>query len=935
MFHPWLLATTVALAAATPALAQTPAAQPAAAGRVVSRIDFTGAASDVERLRQLSTVKVGQPLSPAAVRDTLAVFYQKGLWSAITADETAQPDGSVVVTFKFVPQLLLDAWSFKGNKHLAANVLTRALDLSWGDPINPRAFEGYKTIIRDRYLREGFFNVRVQVDTEHVEENRGRLVVTIDEGQPLMLSSIKLLSLGPLTEGEILGELGVKPGERLPRDATFQGLERLEKRLSEKGFLNSRLSYYFVLPDGSRQTSYAAIAEAKTRSVELVLAVEQGQKALVTVDGDVILPAEELANAITVYKNRSYSPFELDFSANAIRDLYVSKGYPEARVTSAIARQPDDSYMITFTVNAGQRVTIKAIEFEGNKAFESEQLRRVLQTQPSRAFLGGGAFVPDVWEADMANLVAWYETQGFLAAKVTAVDRLVDEETGNLTLVVHVDEGPRTMIARLLFKGASPAQEAGLLQALPINPGEAYNPRRLGDYIASVEAFYARTGYPVAKVTGAFEPGATPAAGALVFNVVPGPRKKIGNVILRGNLKTQDWVVRRQLTVEPGDTYNSEQMLRTQQQIYQLGFFDRVNIGPLRPITSDPNDPVDLVVDVHERETGSVAIGGGFGDLQGPQASAEYLQTNLLGTGRPVRLEGLVSQRRNSAQFTLRDPYLFGDANIGEVGASYLWDKPTVDPIEVTTYGPTFGLSRQITDHLLSSIRYSWSRTTYDYPFGLEPARTAGLVNRVNSIITTGLTFDSRSDILNPRWGSRTEVSVDFATPFLGGTLTYGRPRVNWAYFWPFPRQVTLALGAELGYIRTLEQTDQLPTDLLFRAGGGNSIRGYTYNEVGVNGTPQGGQALLVTHAELRFPIRGDIGGVVFTDAGNVWDRTLDFNPTNVKLAAGVGLRYLTPVGPIRVDYAFRVYPNLDFGFGTPALDLIGRHLYFGIGHAF
>ncbi|MFN3430351.1 MAG: outer membrane protein assembly factor BamA [Candidatus Sericytochromatia bacterium] len=934
MFNPWFLATTVALVAAAPALAQTAPAQPASTGRVVSRIDFTGAASDVERLRQLATIKVGQPLSAAAVRDTLAVFYQKGLWSAITADETAQPDGTVVVTFKFIPQLLLAEWRFQGNQNLNGNVLGRALDLTWGDPINPRAFEGYVSTIRDRYVREGFFNVKVKVDVAHVEENRGKLIVTIDEGKPLMLSAIKLLSLGPLSEREILGELGVKPGERLPRDAAFQGLDRLETLLSGKGFLNSRLSYYFVLPDGTRQTSYAAMAEAKTPSVELVLAVEEGQKALVTVDGDVILPVEELANAITVYDNRSYSPFELDFSANNMRELYVSRGYPEAKVTHAIARQPDDSYMITFTVNAGQRVTIKAIEFEGHKAYMADQLRRVLQTQPSRAFLGGGAFVPDVWEADMANLVAWYETHGFLAAKVTAVDRLVDQDTGDMTLVVHLAEGPRTMIARLLFKGATPAQEAGLLQALPINPGEAYNPRRLGDYIASVEAFYARTGYPVAKVTGAFEPGATPAAGALVFNVVPGPRKRIGHVILRGNLKTQDWVVRRQLTVEQGDTYNSEQMLRTQQQIYQLGFFDRVNIGPLRPITSDPNDPVDLVVDLHERETGSVAVGGGFGDLQGPQASAEYLQTNLLGTGRPVRLEGLVSQRRNSALFTLRDPFLFGDANIGELGASYLHDQP-VELIDVTTYGPTFGLSRQITDHLLSSIRYSWSRTTYDYPVGLEPARTAGLVNRINSIITTGLTFDSRSDILNPRWGSRTEISVDFATPFLGGSLTYGRPRVNWAYFWPFPRQVTLALGAELGYIRTLEESAQLPLDLLFRAGGGNSIRGYTYNEVGVNGSPQGGQALLVTHAELRFPIHGDIGGVVFTDAGNVWGSTLDFNPTNVKLAAGLGLRYLTPLGPIRVDYAFRVFPQLDFGFGTPPLDLIGRHLYFGIGHAF
>lgn len=930
------------LAQAGPAWAQT---APRAATPVVSRIDFTGAASDVPRLRELATIKVGQPASPEAIRETLSDYYQKGLWSAITVDQTPAADGSVVLTFHFVPNMLLTDWRFVGNRTLNGDLLARTLDMSWGQPINPRSFEGYVIQLRERYAREGFFDVRVGVAVEHVKGNEGRLVVTVDEGQPLTLTNLRVINPGPLSEREIRDGLGVKPGDRLPRDATFQGLERLETQLSDKGYLNSRISYYFALPDGTRLTSYAAIADTlklqpagTPPAVDLVIAVEQGQRALVTVEGDVLLPTNELAKAMTVYKNRSYSPFELDFSANSLRELYVSRGYPEAQVSSAIARQEDGSYMITFSVEAGPKIAIKAIGFAGNKAFTDDQLRRVLQTQPARAVVGGGAFEADVWAADMANLVTWYETQGFLSAKVGSVDRLLDEATGQLTLVVHVEEGPRTVISRLLLKGATPAQEAGVLQALPINPGEAYNPRRLGDFIASVEAYYARSGYPIAKVTGQFEPGPTPDQSALVFTVEPGPRKRIGNVILRGNVKTQDWVVRHQLTVAPGQLYNSEEMLRTQQQIYQLGFFDRVNLGPLRPINTNPLDPVDLVVDLHERETGSVAVGGGFGDLQGPQASAEYLQTNLLGTGRPLRLEGLYSLRRSSGIFTLRDPYLFGDANIGEVGASYLRDRfsPTSN-LEVETYGPTFGLSRQVSEHLLASARYSWSRSIYHGdPSPEERLLSGGLTERNNSIVTTGLTFDNRSDILNPRYGTRTELSVDLATPLFAGTLTYARPRVSWAHYIPFAHKVTLALGAELGYIRTLAETRLLPADVLFRAGGGNSLRGYVYNEVGVGGGSAGGQALLVTHGEVRFPLFGDLGGVVFTDAGNVWNSINDLGFSNLQVATGIGLRYYTPIGPIRVDYAARVWPQVDFGFGQdPAWAIIGRNLYFGIGHAF
>jgi outer membrane protein insertion porin family len=782
--------------------------------------------------------------------------------------------------------------------------------------------------------------VKVAISAEPPKKGQlGRLEIAIDEGKPVTLSRIDILSRGPLSDHDILSGLGVRPGDRLARDVAFQGLERLEKLLSTRGFLNSHLSFYFVLPDGTRQTSYGALAEAKATQAAIAVAVEPGQKALVAVEADPLLGTETLADAITVYKNRSYSPSELDFSADALRARYVAAGYPDAKVSHAIAKEADGSYMITFTVEAGQKVAIDAINFIGNKAFTADQLRRVFQTQPARRFFGGGAFVPEVWDEDLANLLSFYETQGFLDAKVTADDRLLDKNTGKMTLVVHLDEGPRTMISRLLFKGANAAQEAGILQSLVVNPGDPYNPRRLNDYTASVEAYFARTGYPAAQVTAAFEPGATPGQSALVFTVKPGARKRVGDVIMRGNIKTKDWVVRRQITVKSGDLYNAEETLRTQQQIYQLGFFDRVNIAPLRPITADPNDPVDLIVDLHERETGSVAVGGGYGDLQGPQASLEYLQTNVAGTGRPVRLESLFSQRRSSGLLTVRDPYIFGDRNIGEAGASYLRDTPTTG-LHVESYGPSLGITRQISDYLLGSIRYNWSNVRYLSPTDELRAQTNGIEKYVNSVVTGGLTFDNRSDILNPHYGTRTDFAVDVATPTFGGTLLYARPRVSWAHFVPFPRQITLALGAEAAYIQPFQNSPLLP-DLLFRAGGGSSLRGYTYNTVGANGTAlgangtvPGGQALVVTHGEVRFPVFGDLGGVVFSDAGNVFGSLSEIGLSNVRVSAGLGIRYYTPVGPVRVDYAFRVLPTLDFGFGS-GWEFIGRNLYFGIGHAF
>lgn len=915
----------------------------AAAGALkVASIAFAGETQDLDlvMLRELVTLHEGLPYESARVRESLANLYQTGKFEGLDAAWKADGTGGADVTFTVRRARLVTAWSFSGNGAVNGETLTRAMDLTWGAPLDRARFSVWSRAIHDRYLREGYPRAKAEFVVQLDAPGRAELEVRVDEGEPVRIRNLVIDAAGKLDAADIRRTLGIGPTDRLERERVFEGVERIQRSLASRGWVGGRVDWYFALPDGKRESNHGAVIAAGPAFVDLHVAVAQGQRALVEVDGENLLPQEDLARAITIYERHSISPFELDASAEKLREQYIARGYVDAEVTHTVVkledgppRDPknkDERYRVTFKVEAGRRTVVQEINFAGNQAYGDETLRRTLSTHGPGRFFGGSAFDPGAWADDLANLEAFYESHGFLAAKVVGVDRTLQPKSDLLVLTVHLAEGPRTAIGRILVPGLTDAELAGVMTALPVNPGEPYNPRRLPEWVSSVQSYFAKSGYPLAKVMAKVDPGNDPQDATLRFSVVKGPAKAVGRVVVRGNVKTQDAVVQRQISLNAGDPYDAEELFRTQQAIYQLGFFDRVSVEPIHPISEDPDEPVDLVVALHERETGWIGLGGGYGLQQGPQISAEFLQNNVGGTGRPLRLEGVFSAPRRNLQASLRDPYLLGSSLIGEVGASYLRERRQVDQPLVESYGPTVGFSRQLSNALFGSLKYGWGRSTYLEFSPSDLAANGGKTERVNSVVTGGLTYDTRSDLLNPRWGTKADLILDLGTPLLNGSLTYTRPRLVVTHHIPLPRRIVFAIGGELGYIRPLAGPYLLPYDLLFLAGGANSLRGYEFNkvgQVGPDGKTIGGELMAVTHAEARIPVWGDVGVVGFVDAGNVWPRLQDFSLGSFRTSAGLGLRYNTPVGPVRIDYGVRVAPEFEW----PGLE----GLYLGLGHAF
>lgn len=949
-------------------------------GRLVLEGDLQD--HEVAALEAALPLSRGQALTPEALRRVVRAAFATGRFQEVQARQVPQGEG-VELHLWVSKQAVVVGWQVEGNHHLSSEAIARALDLQWGQPLAPEGFKAWPKLLAERYVREGYPQARllpqadgawVALEREPGRPERVRLRLRLEEGPPVTVGQLKVLvaarrpsavglegaSLRPAVGtwadepeqdavrrlvGQVHRQLGWTPGAVLSRDRFFGGLEAADRLLGAAGFTNSRASFTLSRPGVSPTANFGAVVGQGAGPVDLTLALELGPRALVSVEGPWLWSEAELAGVITIHKNRSTSLHELELSREGLLRLYAEHGFPEAKVTHRLLRLPNEVDWVRFQVDPGPQRLVGAVRVEGAKAIPEDTLRSWMAIRPV-AWQGGGAFEPGLWAQDLGAIKAQYLALGFPQAQVQELPRQA-LAGGLMGLGLRVEEGPRRLVMRLLLEGARATDEAGLLQSLGVEPGDPFLPTTLAEAVAGAKAYYAKVGYPLAAAEARYEEGASQPGllpGTLSLKVTPGPLKRLGGVLVRGNLLTQDQVVARQVLLERGTPYNAEQLLATQQAIYQLGFFDRVRVVPARPITDDPKDPVDLLVEVHERESGFLALGGGFSDLGwvGAQLSGEYTQLNWQGQGIPVRTEAIYSAPKSALNFSIRDPYLWGSPWVGEAAFNAVRERASSSLVS-QRYGPSLGLSRQLSPTLTGSLRYGWSRIDYPEASPLDLLALGGVPNRIDSNVSLGLVHDSRSDLFNPRYGTKADFSADFATPLLNGTLRYLRPRLSLAHFIPLRpwRLVTLGLGLDANLIVPVFGTPALPDDLRFQLGGANSLRGYDQRQVGrptasaptgvvapgFGTVAPGGELAMVGHMELRYPLPWveGLGGVAFLDAGNVWASPGELLRGQLKANGGLGLRYATPIGPVRLDWAARMWPELQALGGV----------YVGLGQAF
>jgi len=622
---------------------------------------------------------------------------------------------------------------------------------------------------------------------------------------------------------------------------------------------------------------------------------------------------ERIAYLFEEFASESSHGPVLDDAAFELELLLESRGFREARVESALVTDEGTRPIARFVANLGVRTRITTLELDGVDAAQREAARAILRTG-----------VQDSWYSERAvsagvrALVAWLRERGYARAEA-AEPRVVFSADGSEAVVtVAVVPGPLHELAQVDIRFASGARPEGIpaptLDSLVKEfLGKPWTERVSRHLRGRIGAVLGEHGYPDAKVAGQ-QSDQDPSAVVLVFDVDPGPRVRIGVVRIQGGDATRASFLESRVELETDAWYQRSLLLATIQNLSRSGLFDSIDVAVVAadpPHVVDGAETRDVVVDVVEAPAREFHVEPGYGSYEGLRLGFGARQKNLFGTGRIADLTATVGELAQRAELSLIDPWILGSS--ATATASVFWNRRQEPSFERLERGVELGASWRLGEEW--SVRANWQ---YRQSEARDVEVDAPAVDDDVGIseISFQPTWDSRDAFDDPHRGQLTRGGADISADVLGSEVEFVRLRLEHARFVPLAARTTLALSARIGWIMPIGGTDEIPIQERFFNGGENSVRSFRESELGPedsNGSPIGGEASTTATVEVRQGLGRRFQVAVFVDAGTVELESDDlFAFTDPGLGIGVGLRYLLPIGPIRLDGA--VNPDPDEG---------------------
>jgi len=635
------------------------------------------------------------------------------------------------------------------------------------------------------------------------------------------------------------------------------------------------------------------------------------------------------------------------------------------------ARAADDEAELTFERETGK------VEIAGNESVDKGRLKGLLRTR-SASFWKPWTKHPlrqDYLRADAATIESFYRRTGYLYARVDSVVAHPTKDAKKSDVTFYVHEGPRATIKEIRLRGLGPMSDREVREALLYQVG---SPLELGTLEASRDSItyqYADRGYALVSVSDSLRVDSTQVS--VLYAIRPGPKVRMGSIEVEGTQKTKPSYVTRELLFKPGDVLLRSKLIQSQQRIYDSGLYTDVQmeLGKIDSVTAAS----DIAVTVRERKMGWVDAGIGYGTIDQLRLTGQWGQRNifrssmrLVATGRlgvqidTNPLHTHAGDRR--IDLALTHPWPLG-VRIQATAGIYAEDEPI---IQVTDQYPVQAIGASL---VLSSPMFKYGRNaaSYELRHVTQDSLLTQSTTNDSSYTTHRIAFtaerDTRLNIFDPLKGSDIYGRVEFVAGTIPGTAQFTTSTLQATKYLHRGRAVLAArirggwiepwrpTGPDTSATDTPLELAQIPTEDRFRTGGASTVRGYYENELGtrevhvttasgdsVYSVIRGGQVQLLVSAELRFPLLWIFSGAAFFEGGNVWERPEDIKPGNIfsfgngagyndmRYSVGLGLRLGTPIGPIRLDYGWKLRtPRPDAPDVNPEPGL----LHFSLGHAY
>jgi outer membrane protein insertion porin family len=928
---------------------------PSYEGQTVTSVELAGHPNlDTAALMPLVEQKPGTPFSQSKVNASVAALKKTARFRAVELEIRPEPRG-VRVLFVLQPAQYFGIYEFPGADRFLYSRLLQVTNYPPRGAYTPVDVDEARAGL-EKFLRQvGFFEAKV---TTSLREDKAQGLVNVyfntTLGRRAKFGKLTVTGAPPPEAKRLEGSLhgiwarlksaAVRRGETYKYKTLQNATQYLENELTGQGYL------------GAAVKLAGASYDPKTNRADITYNVSPGPKVHVEVRG-AHLWGWDRNKLLPIYQQAGLGPELIQEGRDNLVSYFQSKGYFNTRVTSTVQQQPGGE-SIVYSIEKGPRRKVDAVKIAGNRHIPASQLLPAVKVE-SGGFLwfSHGKYSAQLVRTSVSNIQRIYKAEGYTEASVTP--EVKRESDGDITLTLRVNEGPQDVVQSLKVEGNQTVPESQLeAGGLRLGPGKPYSVKLVDEDRNRIVAHYLQMGY----LNASFRETASvsksdPHKVDVVYHITEGPRVITSDVYTLGRRHTRESIISRSTQVDPGKPLREGDMLRSEDRLYNLGIFDWAEVDPRRTITTQHRE--DAVVKVHEAKRNAITYGFGFEVINrggsvpsgtvalpglppvglpskfktsqktfwGPTGTFEYTRKNMRGRAETFNITGFAGRLDQRGLLSYSIPHFRGTN--WSSNASVSGEHDSQNPIFTSRQG-AFGFEFQRPLNLDKTtnlfLRYNFRET------GLTRLLIPDLVSASDrhvrlSIVEGSYVRDTRDNVLNATKGIYESFVLDLNPSQLGSNFSFARFLGQAAYYKNIYHGIIWANSLRLG----LEQPfsgSHVPLSEKFFSGGGSTLRGFPLNGAGPQETipacgnpsdpstcafiqvPTGGNQLFILNSEFRIPIPYDLplvhknlGVVGFYDGGNVY-QSIGFHDfaADYTNSVGFGLRYNTPVGPIRID---------------------------------
>jgi outer membrane protein insertion porin family len=863
-------------------------------------------------------------LTTSKVRKSIELLYATGNFSNILVDAQKKQDR---VELTFILRLIyrFESIKVKGQGGPSYGKIRKALTLRKFEPYLPEKVLKGREQLLEALQQQGYLQARVAPDVLLLRtEKRTEVTFLVTPGPAAYVGTLDFSGSMHFPPQTLTSLMKSTPGRRFEPNKFQRDLDRIEEWYDKNGFLEHQIT------EKKRDVD-------ESNRVDIEIEINAGKPVALEVAG-LKLSENEINENIPVRIEHSYNDDTLEEGKRNLTQFLQRKGYYDAEVDYRKIIT-NESVLVRYDISPGPKYEVRDISITGNLHLSEEEILKIISTQESG--LRSKRIVQREFEEDQSKILAAYRERGFLFARFVKTEIIRHAAEQKIDIALSIDEGPQVLLTEYRFIGNEVISSEELAQQLSQKVDRPVSESKIKNDSRFIVTLYSERGYPKMQASNRILLSRDKTRAIIEYKITEGEQIFVDRIVVSGNYRTKLDIVEKTLLFQEDDPLSLRKIAASQSKLYALEIFDSVDIEIPRPDNLRPHQP--LRVHLVETRPYTITYGGGFESYNKLNGVFSISNRNWLGLDRVIAFQARGGFNEGRGLLTLNDPHLLGERT-PMIISGIIENRSPRNTFSYALVGTTVSIEKKLSvDPVFREVGQKpppLSSLFFTYAFEdinnkgtpeLTPEERRFLDIHISSV-TGSYVRDSRDNQLDPYHGTFFSTSLEWSTNVLGSETDFLKSFNQFQYFFPVRETSVFASSLRVGLAHGFRETVQLPLSRRFFAGGGRTIRGFELDTAGPldeNGEPLGGNAVVVVNLEYRFPLVKSFGAVVFFDYGSAFELIENISFDEMRETAGLGLRYNTPIGPLTLDWGYKLDRRFE-----PHRESASE-FFLSVGHAF